>query len=154
MEYVYTTTSVKKETEKRNPFLVPASFTVEVACVMCLFLWGLVIVISFVYRLHGRVIAEYITHYSGIRAAHMEKIYEKDGFDMERINRVANEHMKKIGILNESMVEIKRGMFQSTSSTMIFDEEFRIRKGINDPENFMRMITIVEGVKKVGEEKD
>ncbi len=153
MANTITTNSGKHGKNRGNRFLVPASFTVEITCVMAFFLFGLVTVLGFVYRLHGRVIAEYITHYSSVRASHIEKIYEDDGLDIERVRNAANEHIQKIGILKESKVDVKRNLFQSTSETSIFGENFSVKKGVNDPENFMRMITIVEGIRSGAKEE-
>lgn len=120
---------------------------------MAFFLFGLVTVLGYVYRLHGRVIAEYITHYTSIRASHIEVIYEEDGLDVDRVNRAANEHIQKIGILNGSRVDVEKGFFSATSTTDIFGETFYVKKAVYNPENFMRMITVAEGIKGSLEEK-
>lgn len=138
------------DTDERR-FYVKASFVLEVSYVMAFFLFGLVTVIGFVYRLHGKVIAEYVVHYSSLRASHMETVYEKDGMDIERIYTAANEHIQKIGILQGSRVHVRRNVFDSISEVSASGEYFSIKKGINNPENFMRMITMIEGIQKVVE---
>ena len=116
-----------------------ASFTIEATYVIGIIMIAIASLIIYVYKFHGRVIAEYITHYSVSKAAHLEKIYEEE--NIEKINSEANNY-------------VENNFFSTNGSINIYSENYNLKTSIYNPEGLMRMATILEGLQDKIKEKE
>lgn len=123
-----------------------ASFTIETAYIMGGILLGLVMVIAFAYKLHGRVIAEYISHYSVEQASHLEEIYRDEDINEDTIQAEGNYRLNTIGILKDSNLQIENDVFDSKVNTNIYREKYMIEEKKYNPERFIRAITVAQTV--------
>ncbi len=129
-----------------------ASFTIEATYVIGIIMIAIASLIIYVYKFHGRVIAEYITHYSVSKAAHLEKIYEEE--NIEKINSEANNYVENIKIIGNSRLNVENNFFSTNGSINIYSENYNLKTSIYNPEGLMRMTTILEGLQDKIKEKE
>ncbi|EHI55219.1 hypothetical protein HMPREF9333_01634 [Johnsonella ignava ATCC 51276] len=138
--YIYRKTYLKKT------YRVNAYITIEASYVIAILLFCVATLIVRAYKESARIKAGYVTHTAALEASRIEEIYKKDNFDIEAVKNYACSRVGSIGGLDTGSFDIHNGKNNADAVFKAGAIEYYIEDSINDPERFMRKITVLEGV--------
>ncbi len=135
----------KKRFIKGN-YRLKAYITVEASYIIAVVLFCTANLIIRAYKESARVKAGYITHTAALEASHLEEIYKKDNFNIEAVRNYALLRVGSFGGLDTGKFDIKLTKNKADAGFKAGSLKYDIEDKINNPEKFMREITVLEGV--------
>ena len=132
---------------------LPCSFTVEASFIMTFSLMCIVSGLQRAYRSRERVVAGYAVHTASLDGAFLEPLWDEDR-DEEALQAAAVSGLRAVSGLGGAQVTLDIGGKMSDAELSGAVQDREIRTKIRDPEDYMRMTTVVEALLGGGDDDD
>ena len=119
--------------------------TVETTVVMAVVLFCTATVILYAYSLRDRTVCAYVTQEAALDAANIEEAWREDESNLDCVEDKASDQLDTINNLAGCEVEASRNIFGAAAESR-GKYNIGIDVDIYDPEEFMRRITLINGL--------
>ncbi len=137
--------------DSRTARRLPGSFTVEASFIMAFLMLCIVSGLQRAYLLRDRVVAGYAVHTASLDGAFLEPLWEEDR-DEAALQDAAAAGLHAVSGLGGAQVTLDTGGKMSDAELSGAAQDREIWTKIRDPEDYMRMTTVVEALLGRGED--
>ena len=123
-----------------------ASYTIEASYVIAITMLALAGIIITAYKERSRIVMGFIAHTANEQLAYTDKNYAKEEYNKDKIIEEAAKYKDNISNLSNSAFDIN--LHNDTARTILENSKERVEVSQEsyNPENFMRMSTLMENI--------